>query len=307
VTSGGGHLTELLRISEDIAASRDSLWVTFDTPQSRSVLRGRRTLHVPYVPPRGLSQALKAAHLSRDVVRDEDFDLCLSSGAAVAMSVLPIAAAQGVPTVFIESLARTEGPSLTGRLLRAVPRVRTMTQYAEWSSRGWPFAGNLLDDWSSEAVEIGGRPTRILVTLGTIRPYRFDRAVDAVLRLLRPGHEVTWQLGSTTRADLPGEVHEWLRFDELCRLTDEADVVVTHAGVGTILQVLEAGKSPVLAVRERDHGEHVDDHQQEFARLLDSRSLGVVLDFDAPVADTLDVAFRRRVTSQLRPGLPNAP
>ncbi len=50
-------------------------------------------------------------------------------------------------------------------------------------------------------------PLNILVTLGTIAPYRFDRAVDAVLSLIREGDEVTWQLGrhaSARRSARPG-------------------------------------------------------------------------------------------------------
>ena len=103
--------------------------------------------------------------------------------------------------------------------------------------------GSTLDEWcaADEPVEAG--PLKILVTLGTIAQWRFDRAVDAVLSLLRTGDEVTWQLGATTRTDLPGRVVTQVSPQEMERLSIEADVVVAHAGVGSILQQFSLGQS----------------------------------------------------------------
>ena len=42
ICSTGGHLTELLRVESRWGAHPDSLWLTFDTPQSRQQLEGRR-------------------------------------------------------------------------------------------------------------------------------------------------------------------------------------------------------------------------------------------------------------------------
>jgi UDP-N-acetylglucosamine--N-acetylmuramyl-(pentapeptide) pyrophosphoryl-undecaprenol N-acetylglucosamine transferase len=119
------------------------------------------------------------------------------------------------------------------------------------------------------------RPLKILVTLGTIKPYRFDRMVDAVRSCLRPDDEVIWQLGVTTRSDLEGEVNDQLNAAGFAEAARTCDVVVTHAGVGTILQLLDDGKLPVVFARRADLGEHVDDHQQQIlGRLL---TLGLAL------------------------------
>ncbi|MDF2993701.1 MAG: glycosyl transferase, partial [Microbacterium sp.] len=126
------------------------------------------------------------------------------------------------------------------------------------------------------------RPLRVFVTLGTIRPYRFDRAVDAILPLLRKDDEVAWQLGDSMRDGLPGDVHDSMPNPRVRELIDWADVVVTHAGVGSIVDVLDAGKAPVIATRSARHNEHVDDHQQDIAGEITERGLGVRLDLDAP-------------------------
>jgi UDP-N-acetylglucosamine transferase subunit ALG13 len=46
---------------------------------------------------------------------------------------------------------------------------------------------------------------------------------------------------------------------------------VTHAGVGTILCARRAGHTPVVVPRLRRYGEHVDDHQAELTRALESQ------------------------------------
>jgi UDP-N-acetylglucosamine transferase subunit ALG13 len=43
-------------------------------------------------------------------------------------------------------------------------------------------------------------------------------------------------------------------------------VVVTHAGVGSIILCLTNGREPLVVPRLKRHGETVDDHQLECAR-----------------------------------------
>jgi UDP-N-acetylglucosamine transferase subunit ALG13 len=67
--------------------------------------------------------------------------------------------------------------------------------------------------------------------------------------------------------------------------------VVAHAGTGSALAALEAGKCAILVPRERAHGEHVDDHQVEMARELAGRSLVVAREAaDVTVADLEEAA-----------------
>ena len=297
VTSNGGHLTELAMLASTLDASSESVWVTFDTPQSDRFLTGRRHHYVNYVGPRDLGAAVRAARQVAPLLRREHFDLCVSTGAAVAATVLPLAALAGIPTYYVESLARGEGPSLTGRLLQHAPGVRTLTQYPAWASARWPSTPSILESWTTTpGWPVSGR-LRVLVTLGTMQGYRFDRAVDAMLQILGPDDEVTWQLGCTSRRDLPGEVLTEVCQSQLNAIAERADVVVAHSGVGSVLAQLELGKSPVLAVRSAQHGEHVDDHQCQFARTTADLGLTSILDLDTPRREVLLSAASRRVRS----------
>jgi len=296
VTSTGGHLSELDMIAKRVASSSDSLWVTFETDQSVGLLEGRRHSFVDYVAPRDLPAAVKAARRVAPLIRREKFDACISTGAAVAATILPLAALAGIPTYYVESLARTTGPSFTGRLLARAPGVRTLTQYAGWASNKWRYAGSTLDGWRAYGESHWSGPLNILVTLGTIAPYRFDRAVDAVLQLLVAGDSVTWQLGATTRSGLPGRVVGQVSPREIEAMSRDADVVVTHSGVGSVLQQFSVGNSPVLAVRSGLHDEHVDDHQLGFAEVTAGRGLATVLDLAQPSRVSLELAAARVVS-----------
>lgn len=184
--------------------------------------------------------------------------------------------------------------------MQLVPGVRTLCQSESWASSRWRFEGSILDTWDVEAVdETADRPRRILVTLGTIRPYSFDRAVAAVRAALLPGDEVVWQLGATVPSrDLRGRVVRDMTFDELDEEFQRADVVVSHAGVGSVLQAFEHGKVPVLAVRSARYGEHVDEHQSQLARAIIAKGLALRLDLDVPSLnrDLLSRAASMRVT-----------
>lgn len=303
IASAGGHVTEALEIERTIGAHKDSLWVVPRHPQTVSMLEGRRRLFVENVVPRDAAAAWRVGRRVRRLVREESFDRAISTGSAIAAFSLPAAAAAGVPAVYVESLARADGPSLTGRLLRLAPGVATYTQYRSWASAAWRYDGSVLAGYEVTAASDPSldRPRRILVSLGTIEPYRFDRAVRAVLAALQPSDDVTWQVGATTGLHLPGVVERNMAPDALGRAMRDADVVVVHAGVGTILQALDAGHVPLLAVRHREHGEHVDNHQMQLAGELSRRGLAIELDLNGSNTIAFDAVRSRHVVREESP------
>ncbi|MGH8994518.1 MAG: glycosyltransferase [Acidimicrobiales bacterium] len=104
-----------------------------------------------------------------------------------------------------------------------------------------------------------------------------------------------WQTGPTDTEGLDIDPVVHLTSDELLRAMEEADVVIAHAGIGSALMAMRAGKCPVLMPRQRAHREHVDDHQKEIATILGD--LGLALDAGAEVLDyaLLALASERRV------------
>ena len=301
--STGGHIAQLVRLAPGLGATDDSLWVSFDSPQTRSLLRDKRTLLVPYIKPRDWRGTLKAVGQIDKALAVEDFDAAVSTGAALATAALPAARRRGIPALYIESVSRVLGPSLTGRMLYHSRLAEMRTQHRSWAGGRWGLHPSVLETFSIEdRIAPEGRPLKIFVTLGTIQGYRFDTLVDSLLATGLMGEDTTWQLGYTTRDDLPGRVVQDMDAASFDRAIHEADVVVTHAGVGTILGLLEAGVYPVAVVRRAGRNEHVDDHQAQIAGLMNDTRIGTAVEVeDMTAAVLLEAAARRIATTD---GLP---
>lgn len=123
----------------------------------------------------------------------------------------------------------------------------------------------------------------ILVTLGT-HPQPMDRLIRAIDDLLERSvlqERVVVQSAAFGFVPRHAEVvavqpYEWLR-----AAIEEASVVVSHAGPGTLAAIRMAGRVPVVVPRLREAGEHVDDHQRAYAaRLAGLPGYVVVTDLD---------------------------
>lgn len=296
VASTGGHLAQLYRLRRSLRAGPDSLWLTFRSEQSESLLAGERVLYVPYIRPRDLAGVWKNFREMRKVFHEEKFDGAVSTGAALALGVFARAAIHRVPRIYIESVSRVAGPSVTGRLLSALHLAELQTQHAAWASERWRLRPSVLSEYEripkNRKEDIGPSGVRLFVTLGTIRPYRFDKLVDSLLTTGLANEQTVWQLGETARARLPGRQYNMMTAAEFEDAASAADVVITHSGVGTILQLLELGIHPLVVPRRKFRNEHVDDHQIEIAGLLQKLGVATVVEADGLSAEAILTADR---------------
>jgi UDP-N-acetylglucosamine--N-acetylmuramyl-(pentapeptide) pyrophosphoryl-undecaprenol N-acetylglucosamine transferase len=298
VASTGGHLKELHHLHRRLGDVDGPFhWVTFDTPQSRSLLADEPVDFIRFVGDRDVGNTVRSIGEARRIMRGADVEAVVSTGAAVALPFIGIARARRLECRYIESAARTDGPSLTGRMVSRIPGVRLFTQYASWASSRWRFDGSVFDAFESvdRAGEGTGRPERVVVTLGTTRQVEFRRLITRLIEILPPRAEVLWQTGHTESSDLGIETHAVIPERDLMQAMEEADVVVSHAGVGTALAALEVGKCPVLVPRRPEHGELVDDHQLQIAQELAGRGLAVWAEADELGIDDMQAASRKRV------------
>lgn len=298
--STGGHLSQLIRLAPGLGASDDSVWVTFRTPQSESMLAGRRVVFVPYIRPREGRKVVGAYSQIKRLLAQEAFDGAVSTGSALALAALPAARMAGVPTLYIESVSRVEGPSMSGRILQYGRVSQLRTQHAGWAKGRWGVHPSVLETYESVRVEPADRAKlRVFVTLGTIEGYRFDSLISRILDSGIAGDDTVWQLGASTGRDLPGDVHSMMNHREFLDAARDADTVITHAGVGTILGLLEQGIHPVAVVRRKSRAEHVDDHQAQIAALLNRLEVGTGVEVDELDASVVARAAGLRVRSSL--------
>lgn len=297
--STGGHIAQLVRLAPGLGATDDSLWISFDSPQTRSLLADRRTLTVPYIRPRDWRSTAEAFGLIRQALARESFDAAVSTGAALALAALPAAQLRGIPSLYIESVSRVQGPSLTGRILYGLRGTTMRTQHPNWAHGRWGVHPSVLETFVPTPRAIApDPPLKIFVTLGTIEGYRFDSLIDAVLSTGLAGRDTTWQLGYTRRDDvLPGRAVEQMDAADFETTAREADLVITHAGVGTILGLLERGIYPVAVVRRSARREHVDDHQAQIAGLMRESGIGMALEIEEVTTESLLAAAAMSIAS----------
>lgn len=309
----GGHLAELDRLADRIPHDGDSVWVTHADQQSRSMLAGRDVEFVPYVGVRSLPDVLRCVPHAHRLMKRRKLTRAVSTGAGIALGYLPYLAFRGVMCHYIESAARVHAPSLTGQILQWVPGVRTYTQYLGWSSRRWGYAGSVFDGYEPVAVaRAPGTVLRVVVMSGCATQYPFRRLFEHLAPLLAPDGvlaqttglpvQVLWQTGETHVADLPIQPTPLLPAAELSAELARADIVISHAGTGSALAALEAGRYPVLTPRDSAYGEQVDNHQQQLATELACRGLAMHCDVDCL---TVEVMLATLGTSIQRCGMPS--
>ena len=279
MASAGGHLTELVLLAPRLwPPAEEELWVTFDSEQSRALLAGRRVRFIRDTKPRDWRSILVNTRVARSML-GEDIDTVISSGSGAALSFLPLANARGISTHYIESAARVERPSVTGRILERFRGIHLYTQHRDDANSRWQFAGSVFDSFHPVSVPDPPPLRRVVITVGTL-DFSFIGLLERLRTILPATVDVVVQGGvDSARLDWPGAtVRSMMTTDEVRSAMVRADVVVAHAGIGSAMIALSAGKVPILVPRKHSRREHVDDHQEQIARHLDARGLAVTAD-----------------------------
>ena len=113
----------------------------------------------------------------------------------------------------------------------------------------------------------------ILVVLGT-QDKQFTRLLEAVDREIEKGvikDRVVVQAGQTKYESKNMEIFDLVPAPEFNKLMDEADLIITHGGAGTILTGIKKGKKIIAAARLAQYKEHHNDHQKQIIGEFASR------------------------------------
>lgn len=107
----------------------------------------------------------------------------------------------------------------------------------------------------------------IFVTLGT-QKFQLNRLLIELDRLVEQkllNDDIYAQIGNSTYYPKYYSYSKLLSRDDYERMINECDLLITHAGVGTILQGLKLKKKIIVFPRLERFNEHVDDHQLQIA------------------------------------------
>lgn len=127
----------------------------------------------------------------------------------------------------------------------------------------------------------------IFVTLGT-QDKEFTRLLQMVENLIDKKvikEEVVAQIGLTNYSSNKMKLVKFMTKEEMQDNIKNAKYIITHGGVGTILDALSLDKKVIAVARLSKYKEHHNDHQLEI--VSEFRDLGYILDgtynLEAPI------------------------
>jgi UDP-N-acetylglucosamine:LPS N-acetylglucosamine transferase len=122
-------------------------WVTFDKSDARSLLADERVVFARGPTNRNVPNLLRNLLVAWRVVRDVRPQVVVTTGAGVAVPFAWVARLHGAKVVYVESLARIDGPSLSYRLIAPIA-YRHYSQWPELAStmRRSRYVGNVFSE-----------------------------------------------------------------------------------------------------------------------------------------------------------------
>lgn len=122
----------------------------------------------------------------------------------------------------------------------------------------------------------------ILVLLGT-QDKPFARLLEEIDKLKKKKvikDKIIVQAGFTKYESENMEIFDLKPVEELLELQKEADLIITHGGVGSILSNLQIDKKVIAVPRLEEYGEHTNNHQIQIVN--EFFNTGYILKADNP-------------------------
>lgn len=114
----------------------------------------------------------------------------------------------------------------------------------------------------------------IYATLGTMF-LDFPRLIDKMDEIARDsGERVVIQIGLGKTIPKHCEYFDFKPRAEVLELQRQARVVVCHAGIGSVMDALEACRPLIVVPRFKRFNEHMNDHQLDIAEAVQQRGWG---------------------------------
>lgn len=293
VANSGGHLNQLLQLHA-FYKQHAFFFITNETACS-AALAAKEKVH--FVDNFILKQLLRSWSLgpidnlvqSYRILRKENPDLVVTTGAGVAFGSCLAAKLLGKKLVFIESIARVYHPSTFGRLVhRWADLVLVQWKHLTSHYKGAHYAGLVFDISEPKPFE-SDRP--VFVTTGTY-PLQFNRLLKkldelkaAPLRNL----DIIAQVGNSDYRPCRYSYFDYRTQQDIHRLITESRFVISHGGSGSIMDALVRGKRVIAVPRSTRYDEFFDDHQLQLVTKLEEQGL-ILAVYD--IEDLLDTIKR---------------
>jgi UDP-N-acetylglucosamine transferase subunit ALG13 len=287
VCASGGHLIEMMRLN-DAFTSHEVFLVTYkekflNVPKHIKRVYLIKNIIVNRVQSHWLTKRIliliQMLILTREAIKIllvEKPDIIISTGSEIAIPFCYIAKIFRKKIIFIESLCRLHDLSGTGKIIVPISDLFLV----QWDSlvkkyKRVQYKGNILS-WNKNIYQSNTfkENNYIFVTVGTAPFPRLIKSMDQIAKILED--KVIMQIGKTSYQPKNTEYFDFKDYDKIRQLNKDAKMIITHAGVGSILTALDYGKPLIIVPRLKKYREINDDHQLEIAHLLKKQNLAEV-------------------------------
>lgn len=113
----------------------------------------------------------------------------------------------------------------------------------------------------------------ILVLLGT-QHNGFSRLLQEIEDCINNGfikERVVVQAGFTKFKSDKMKIFDMIEKDVLDNLIEDADVIITHGGIGSIIMALKKNKKIIAVPRLHEYNEHVNNHQRQIINVFNEK------------------------------------
>ena len=133
---------------------------------------------------------------------------------------------------------------------------------------------------------------KVFVTVGT-HPQNFTRLLKEIDSIASESEDTEFfaQTGYTDYKPENFLSKNFFSTEEYTERFASADVIVSHAGAGTIINALRLQKPLVLVPRLKKFSEHTNDHQLDLARALEKRRKAIVVEDILFLKKAIEKAF----------------
>ena len=114
----------------------------------------------------------------------------------------------------------------------------------------------------------------IFVTIGNDGRH-FERLLDRIGILMEQNFdEFIVQFGnSKNNLNRCENIKPFFDRQDFSRFLGAVDLIITHAGAGTLLQIAQQGKFPIVVPRLKKYQEHINNHQVDIASEFEKKGL----------------------------------
>lgn len=116
VCSSGGHFYHLYYL-KGFWSNFEHFWVTFPGLDTECLLKNEKVKFAFYPTNRNIKNLIKNFFLAKKIIKEENPDVIVSTGAGVAVPFLIVGKLYGKRVIYIECLTRIHTLSLTGKLV----------------------------------------------------------------------------------------------------------------------------------------------------------------------------------------------